>query len=62
MVPTDRILVSESGIATHDDIVRLIDAQVNAVLVGETLMRAENITQAIHNLLHGSATQQETSV
>ena len=38
-VPDDRIVVSESGIHTEDDIRRLRDLGVDAVLVGESLMR-----------------------
>lgn len=36
----DRILVSESGIHTVDDVERLRDAGINAFLVGEAFMRA----------------------
>jgi indole-3-glycerol phosphate synthase len=42
-VPANCCLVSESGIRTHQDLVRLAAAGVKAVLVGETLMRAANI-------------------
>jgi indole-3-glycerol phosphate synthase len=41
-VPADCCLVSESGIRTRQDVLRLAEAGVKAVLVGETLMRAEN--------------------
>jgi indole-3-glycerol phosphate synthase len=41
-VPADRCLVSESGIRTRADIERLASAGVKAVLVGETLMRADD--------------------
>lgn len=40
LIPEDKIFVSESGIKTADDIKMLRQAGVNAVLVGETLMRA----------------------
>lgn len=40
LVPEDRIFVSESGIQTAEDIARLREIGVNAVLIGETLMRA----------------------
>jgi len=36
-------LVSESGIKTRQDVERLIDAGFNGILIGETLMRSENI-------------------
>jgi indole-3-glycerol phosphate synthase len=41
-VPRDRLLVTESGIATRDDIARLREAGVHAFLIGETFMRAED--------------------
>ncbi len=40
-VPADRLLVTESGIVTRDDVARMRDAGVQAFLVGETFMRAE---------------------
>ena len=40
MIPENIIFVSESGISTGDDVKALQDAKVNAVLIGETLMRA----------------------
>jgi indole-3-glycerol phosphate synthase len=42
-VPTDRCLVSESGIRTNADLLRLQRAGVRAVLVGECLMRSRDI-------------------
>lgn len=39
-VPSDRLLVTESGIATRADVAQLRDAGVHAFLVGETFMRA----------------------
>lgn len=40
LVPEHILFVAESGIKTADDIQVLRDAKVNAVLIGETLMRA----------------------
>lgn len=42
MVPKDILFVAESGIKTRDDVAALEKIGVNAVLVGETLMRADN--------------------
>ena len=50
-IPSRITLVSESGIRTRDDVVRLEAAGVSAVLVGETLMRSEDIGAAIERLL-----------
>lgn len=41
-VPADAVLVSESGIRSRDDVRRLGDAGVDAILVGEALLRAED--------------------
>jgi indole-3-glycerol phosphate synthase len=43
-------LVSESGIRTRQDVLRLQDAGVKAVLVGETLMRAPDIGAKLDEL------------
>lgn len=42
MVGPDRVFVSESGVETRDDVARLERAGVDAVLIGETLMRAQD--------------------
>ena len=53
MVEDTSILVSESGIRTHDDVTRLKQAGVNAVLVGEHLMKQPDIETALWTLIHG---------
>jgi indole-3-glycerol phosphate synthase len=50
-VPDDVILVSESGIRTRHDVERLEAAGVSAILVGEALMRADDIGLAVERLL-----------
>lgn len=50
-IPPDRVVVSESGIATHDDVVRLGQAGVKAVLVGESLVRSPDIGAALDRLM-----------
>ena len=42
MVPKDRLLVTESGILVRDDVQLMRQHHINAFLVGETFMRAEN--------------------
>jgi indole-3-glycerol phosphate synthase len=41
-VPVDRVLVTESGILSKDDVKKMRDAGVYAFLVGEAFMRAED--------------------
>ena len=50
-VPSDVVLVAESGIRTRDDIRRLGDAGAHAVLIGEHLMRAPSPGDALRELL-----------
>jgi len=50
LVPEEVLLVSESGIQTTEDIERLCQSNVDAVLIGEALMRNENKAGAIKNL------------
>jgi indole-3-glycerol phosphate synthase len=45
------VLVGESGIKTHDDVMRLEAAGVDAILVGESLMREPDIGAAVDRLL-----------
>lgn len=41
-IPSDKLIVTESGIRTPDDVKRMRDANVHAFLVGEAFMRAPN--------------------
>ena len=50
LVPADRLLVTESGIATRDEVARLRAAGVHAFLVGETFMRADDPGEALAEL------------
>ncbi len=49
-VPADRLLVTESGIATRADVATMREAGVNAFLVGETFMRAADPGVALREL------------
>jgi len=50
-VPAGCCLVSESGIRDREDILRLAQAGVRAVLIGETFMRAPDIGTKLDQLL-----------
>ncbi len=50
-VPDERVIVAESGIRTAADVTRLRAAGIDAVLVGETLMRAPDPAAALRALL-----------
>ncbi|MEM9587383.1 MAG: indole-3-glycerol phosphate synthase TrpC [Planctomycetota bacterium] len=50
-IPHDRLVVGESGIRTHADVLHLGRHGVKAILVGESLMRQSDIKQATETLL-----------
>ncbi len=50
-VPDSTLLVSESGIRSREDVLRLQEAGIKAILVGETLMKADPIGGKVHELL-----------
>ncbi|MBM4137355.1 MAG: indole-3-glycerol-phosphate synthase TrpC, partial [Nitrospira sp.] len=50
-IPHDKIIVSESGIRTREDIKRLEDAGIDAMLIGTSFMGADNIGEKIDELM-----------
>lgn len=52
-IPGDRLLVTESGILTPDDVGRMRSSGVNAFLVGEAFMRADDPGEELERLFFG---------
>ena len=49
--PTGRVIVGESGIFVPDDLARLAKCGISAFLVGESLMRQNDVAAATRELL-----------
>ncbi|MDH5188210.1 MAG: indole-3-glycerol phosphate synthase TrpC [Rhodospirillaceae bacterium] len=52
MVPANRMVVSESGLHTPGDLLRMKDAGASCFLIGESLMREKDVENATHKLLN----------
>ena len=50
-IPGDKLIVSESGIHTRNDVLRLVEAGVHAMLIGESLIRAQDTGAKLRELL-----------
>ncbi|HHO69120.1 MAG TPA: indole-3-glycerol-phosphate synthase TrpC, partial [Gammaproteobacteria bacterium] len=56
-VPADRLLVTESGIHTPDDVRRMRDHGVHAFLVGEAFMKADEPGERLRELFGNGASE-----
>lgn len=50
-IPDDKVIVSESGINSHEDIMKLKKAGINAFLVGEALMKERDIGKKLKEII-----------
>ena len=53
LIPQDKVVVSESGIHFRQDVKLLQECGINAILVGESLMRSADINAKIKELIEG---------
>ena len=53
LVPKERHVVAESGLSKPEDLTKLAKAGISSYLIGESLMRADNVEAATHALLSG---------
>ena len=49
-IPGDKVIVSESGIRSRADVVRLAEAGIHAMLVGESLIKSDDIGKKVEEL------------
>ncbi|MCX7349220.1 MAG: indole-3-glycerol-phosphate synthase TrpC, partial [Alphaproteobacteria bacterium] len=50
-IPKERMVVGESGLFTPFDLARLAKVKVNAFLIGESLMRQQDVAAATRAML-----------
>ncbi len=51
MVPDDRLIIGESGLFTPSDLQAMKQSGINAFLIGESLMRQDNVEMATRQIL-----------
>ncbi|MFJ1268148.1 indole-3-glycerol phosphate synthase TrpC [Legionella lytica] len=53
LIPPDRIIITESGINSPEDVALMQTNEINTFLIGESLMRAKDIGSALQHLIAG---------
>ena len=53
-IPKGKVIVSESGISSHAEVVRLKEAGADAVLIGETFLRERDVAKKIREVMYGA--------
>jgi indole-3-glycerol phosphate synthase len=54
-IPADKVIVSESGIRSRADVIKLAEAGIHAMLVGESLIKSDDIGKKVQELRGTSA-------
>ncbi len=52
LIPEGKVVVAESGIGSREDVIRLKESRVDAVLVGEALVTASDVAAKVRELAH----------
>lgn len=54
-IPKDKIIVVESGINTHEEILKFKELGAHAVLIGETFLKEADIAKKIKEVMYGQS-------
>ncbi len=52
-VPKDKVIVAESGISSHDEVLRLQKAGAHALLIGETFLKEKDMARKLREVMYG---------
>ena len=61
-IPPDKLMVSESGIHKRDDVRRIMETEAKAMLIGESIIRADDIGAKVQELLGNPSGIQQDEV
>ena len=50
LIPQDKVVIAESGISSREDVIRLKESHIDAVLVGEALVTASDVAAKVREL------------